>query len=69
LGLVLPASVYNPFTYLNGDWVISNYLGYFLNQRAAVYPWIVGSIGIIAVGCLLLTIMPPGRKLGGLKVG
>ena len=69
LGLVLPASIYNPFTYLNSDWVVSNYLGYFLNQRAAVYPWIVGGIGIIAVGCLLLTMMPPRRKLVGHKLG
>ncbi|MFT8412553.1 MAG: hypothetical protein ABF743_13365 [Schleiferilactobacillus perolens] len=55
IGLVLPASIYNPFTYLNSDWVVSNYLSYFLRQRSSVYPWIIGGMGIAAMGCTLLS--------------
>ncbi|MCI2170347.1 hypothetical protein [Schleiferilactobacillus perolens] len=65
LGLVLPASIYNPYTYLNGDWVVSNYLGYFLSQRAAVYPWVISGIGIAAIVCLVLALIPLKRKQGG----
>jgi hypothetical protein len=65
LGLVLPASIYNPYTYLNGDWVVSNYLGYFLSQRAAVYPWVISGIGIAAIMCLVLALIPLKRKQGG----
>jgi hypothetical protein len=62
LGLVLPASVYNPFTYLNGDWAVSNYLGYFLSQRATVYPWVISGIGIAALVCLSLTFVSLRRQ-------
>ncbi|MFT8412549.1 hypothetical protein [Schleiferilactobacillus perolens] len=65
LGLVLPVSIYNPYTYLNGDWVVSNYLGYFLSQRAAVYPWVISGIGIAAIVCLVLALIPLKRKQGG----
>ncbi|WP_156488128.1 hypothetical protein [Schleiferilactobacillus harbinensis] len=66
LGLVLPTSVYNPFTYLKGDWVITNYFGYLLNQRGPVFPWIVGLIigsGLLSV--FLTLIQLPKKKIQG----
>lgn len=64
LGLVLPTSVYNPFTYLKGDWVITNYLGYLLNQRAPVFPWVVGTMIVASVVCRGLTLVPLPHRGG-----
>lgn len=64
LGLVLPTSIYNPFTYLKGDWVITNYLGYLLNQRAPVFPWVVGIMIAAGAVCLGLTLVPLSHRGG-----
>ena len=66
LGLILPASIYNPFTYLKGDWTITNYLGYLLNQRASVFLWVVGLIiGASLLSILLTLIRLPKNKIQG----
>ncbi|WP_205527497.1 hypothetical protein, partial [Schleiferilactobacillus harbinensis] len=66
LGLILPASIYNPFTYLKGDWTITNYLGYLLNQRAPVFLWVVGLIiGASLLSILLTLIRLPKNKIQG----
>lgn len=64
LGLVLPAGIHNPFTYLKGDWAITNYLGYLLNQRAPVFLWVVGTIIAAGLICFVLTLVPLPHRGG-----
>ncbi len=64
LFFVLPASKFNPWTYLNGDWVASNYLAHVLGTSATVWPYVLVGILVVAVLALLGALVPvKGRRV------
>ncbi|WP_262316852.1 hypothetical protein [Lacticaseibacillus parakribbianus] len=64
LFFALPASKFNPWTYLNGDWVASNYLAHVLGTSVTVWPYVLGGISAVAVLALMGALIPvKGRRL------
>ncbi|WP_225046494.1 hypothetical protein [Lacticaseibacillus kribbianus] len=64
LFFVLPTSKFSPWTYLNGDWVASNYLAHVLGTSATVWPYVLGGIIAVAALALLGALVPvKGRRV------
>ena len=63
IGFVLPASRFNPYTWLNADWLITNYLGAFQNGHSSYFMAVIVSLLVSAGVIIALTLSLP--KIGG----